>query len=344
MYSREDFVTTTLIARTPRGDSRPDSGSTSIVEMVTDHADQTKIKSRLSASPRDGSELSLREIESEIYAVPTSDGEAIRRVSPEKVVISAEEMCGKITLKENGLYARLDFWNGSTLQRRFTSDGDFTVHYIREDLTLELNSRGEAKFFPRSALLKSPEEVYEFNWLMGTMRTTDSSNTTFLINKDGSYEISKLPLSESLPTKRPLTALKDGHLVASLLRSEWTPDDSIPRNPPRLFIIEEDGSGMELMRDLDMIPYLRRESNNPQTTIVEEKLEEDPGAVGVSVVTKVDALEDGVKLKDSVITYRMLTRYPPMTKATRRQLLAEMSQYREWQAEKEERSDRLLNI
>ncbi|KAI8837572.1 hypothetical protein BC829DRAFT_43618 [Chytridium lagenaria] len=180
-------------------------------------------------------------------------------------------MGAKVVIKDNGLFMRLEFWNGAVLQRRFSGDGDFTIHYIRDDYTLELNSKGESKFIPKHYLPKSPEEIYEFNWLLGTLQTVDSSNTSFTINADGSFEVTKVPATDR-PTSPSRTrgVQKDGTLVSALLRSEWSPDPTVPRNPPRLFVIDEDGSGVELLRDMDLIPYLRREINNPETTIVEE--------------------------------------------------------------------------
>ncbi|KAJ3095957.1 hypothetical protein HDU97_006343 [Phlyctochytrium planicorne] len=310
---RQDYVTATIISKGLH--NAMDSSGTAVptinanFDVTVEHPDQTRLKTSFSmpVKPQYGAGRDIGEdFESELYGTAQGrteeEGGAVR-IHSEKTVISNDDIGVTVTVKDGGMFSRLDFFNGTSLQRRFNADGDYEFQLIRDDCIVDVASKGGGKFVPRGAFSSHSKEMFTFNWIFGSLQVEDATGSLFTVSGDGSYEIEK-PL-KSAGLKRNEQEQKPLSNLDELLKDDAKIcEQDTPRNPPRLFVVEPDGSGFELLRDVDIVPYLQKQRDNPDATIVQESIEDDPDAIGINVVTKLDRFEGISKLCEPLVTYR----------------------------------------
>ncbi|KAJ3114084.1 hypothetical protein HDU96_002579 [Phlyctochytrium bullatum] len=313
VYVREDLITTTIGIKPVSNPNIAESERKCYVDVTTEYPDSVKVKTRYNAKSGNAGfdyDRILECAEASIFGPsPTKEASTGLSLSLEKSAILGLDPCGRVTLKENGAFAKIEFGNGTVLQRRVNLETkEFTIQYIKDDLRLELDSSGHGKLIARPLLTSDGSDLYEFNWLKGTIQTIDETKTKFVVNSDGSYQSRKISPANSDTERNERPSLvaplpPSTSIVSSLVRGERLSASINVRNPPRLFVLEEDGSGLELLRDTDLIPFLRREYENPDSTIVEEPSEDDPNIIHVNVVTKLRTSDPSTQ--QPLVTYRV---------------------------------------
>lgn len=125
--------------------------------------------------------------------------------------------------------------------------------------------------------------------------------------------------------QKPASPLKSavGENLKSLISGKVPLPSPVQGNLPRLFAIREDGSGTELLRDDQLLAYFKDAVKDPETEVIEERLQEG-GALSIIVVKPLHVS------KSRNLVYRQLNRYPPLDTSRRLQVKAEVQKYREW--------------
>jgi hypothetical protein len=82
--------------------------------------------------------------------------------------------------------------------------------------------------------------------------------------------------------------------------------DNVPlSNPPKLFIVEENGTGVELLRDQDLLSYLNSECANPLNDVREASLAHMSKSVALTVTSPNNPLHKvNPPVYNSVTTFR----------------------------------------
>ncbi|KAJ3229236.1 Sperm-associated antigen 17 [Chytriomyces hyalinus] len=206
----------------------------------------------------------------------------------------------KVTMKDAGRHAVLRFSDGSVLEKSVLEDGcvSYKIQNDARHFQFETALNGSSTFTPILANSHgtdpSSTTEYKFNWIQGTLDATDSDGTKFTINKDAVCSIveasrpsttatatSVQPEGENaafVPARGFVKSLVE--LSPALLRGSGG-----PRNPPRVFVVGDDGAGVQFLRDVDLIHYFKRQLVNPDAEILEEVLADGSG-LGVNVVGK----------------------------------------------------------
>ncbi|KAJ3243282.1 Sperm-associated antigen 17 [Chytriomyces hyalinus] len=212
----------------------------------------------------------------------------------------------KVTMKDAGRHAVLRFTDGSVLEKSVLEDGCVSYR-IQNDARLfhfETALNGSSTFTPILANSHgtdpSSTTEYKFNWIQGTLDATDSDGTKFTINRDAVCSIAEASRPSTTTTTTTTTttpsvqaegataSLVPAHgfvkslagLSPALLRGSRG-----PRNPPRVFVVGDDGAGVQFLRDVDLIHYFKRQLLNPDAEILEEVLADGSG-LSVNVVGK----------------------------------------------------------
>ncbi|KAJ3088936.1 hypothetical protein HK102_007589 [Quaeritorhiza haematococci] len=263
--------------------------------------------------------------------------------------------------------------NKMKIERTAKSSSDKEVIYVIEkpQLKIQISNLGPFTFIPTpssagESTLGSERaiNVYRGNWLLGTVESCDSSGNRFEVSSSGEAHVSAsrilpkavIPFQYNGPigsfvknfldyyngirssTKPQSSSLRPSSSISAHTNSSLSLENG--RNPPRLFVISEDGSGYELIRDADMVPYFLQSFADPNVEIFEEEATVNSMALGVTVVTGGKRTANvGRQQGTGIPTYRQLVRYPPLTPQVRESVLNTCTKYQDFQKYKRELSD-----
>jgi len=102
-------------------------------------------------------------------------------------------------------------------------------------------------------------------------------------------------------------------------------------NSPKLLFIYEDGTGFELLRDIDIYHMINEMNINTEKDVIEEPLSDDSKGISVTITKKLNTNNIGLNIADSkIILYKQLIRYPQLTLSDRQQILDELTYYNNW--------------
>ncbi|KAJ3142022.1 Sperm-associated antigen 17, partial [Irineochytrium annulatum] len=268
--------------------------------VLTEHADQTRFISTF-AEPF--------VMESDPYGSNVTTTTTVESTGLATVTISQKD-ANKTVFLPNGATVTC---SGFGDNERF---GKFKI--VQPSCIMEVDVNGGAKFIAAEQIHPA-DEVYAMDWMNGTFETTDSNGTTFKIAGDGT--ISAETHTEHAMKPRPPPPAgpqpEEEGLLNYLVNKPYEVDAGAPSNPPRLFVIEEDGSGWELLRDQDMIPFLKANLAHSSTSIKEEVSSEGLG-------TSITVVMNSETPAGPLVTYRQCVRHPPLDRALKEQLSNEL--------------------
>ncbi|RKO87711.1 hypothetical protein BDK51DRAFT_38526 [Blyttiomyces helicus] len=239
--------------------------------------------------------------------------------------------------------SRVMFGDGGVVER--DSDGKFIVH--KSDGTLEVEPTGTAVYSPYTAHTPDPDEAkheYRVNWLEGTLHATDPAGYVFSVKKDGEAKATPPttpPASHYIPSPSP------GTLVTTLTHGHPATPSIPPGNTPRLFVLREDGTGCELLRDTDLVDYLCDQVHD-QHAEVSEECAVDGGGFTVVTVIEGSAGSGGVggALDDEdegIVVHRQLARYEPLAAPLRTRIRGILAAHDEFMRAQNVTSDDSVN-
>ncbi|KAI8615146.1 hypothetical protein BC830DRAFT_321220 [Chytriomyces sp. MP71] len=249
-----------------------------------------------------------------------ADGTLLQTDVTAGVVMVEKEGMAKVIFKGDGKSVLLKLKDGSIVEKTESDHAKAKYKISDEYNTFEFETSldGLSSFRVKS----SPDQfvTYKFDWMNGTLETLDSSGTKFIVTSSGAcstVEESQVPLASAGDN---VVRNKCPGFVRSLVDTPILPLDSSARNPPRLFIIDENGSGIQLLRDLDLVPYFKKQLHNPNCEILEEILEE----LCVTLIGKEYGQTEG---SNDIVIYRQLTRHGEISANKRAQIKADIDAY-----------------
>lgn len=177
--------------------------------------------------------------------------------------------------------------NKTTIRRGVKLCGKAQETFVfleKSNLSIEADTLGHLVINARSHSIKDPgfKTVLKLNWLEGSLEMSDGSGTQFQVTKNGDTSIQKTPVSHPSSPAQPL-GFPAGRNLASLLSEETPLPSPFPGNTPRLFVIYEDGSGVELLRDDRLVGYFKDRLRDTKTEIIEEVSQDNDGVSLVSI-------------------------------------------------------------
>lgn len=128
--------------------------------------------------------------------------------------------------------------------------------------------------------------VFTFNFCEKTISTVDLAGNKFDVNANG--ESSAVAGKHNAATD---TVICDTLPLREFIRAKKPANCSSHARGPRLFALKPDGSGMEILRESDLLPELVKLSEDPQTAMHESPVTFDDADASVtstcvSVLTK----------------------------------------------------------
>ncbi|ORX54656.1 hypothetical protein BCR36DRAFT_581541 [Piromyces finnis] len=126
-------------------------------------------------------------------------------------------------------------------------------------------------------------------------------------------------------------ATLNNKLIKNLMKNSFSEKFISNGNTPKLFFIHEDGTGIELLRDVDVFHSINEMDINIDKDIIEEPLADDSNGVSVTITKKLDSRNISFNINDSkIIIYKQLVRYPKLTLNNRNLILDELIYYNNW--------------
>jgi len=120
-------------------------------------------------------------------------------------------------------------------------------------------------------------------------------------------------------------------LIKNLMKTSFSEKMISNGNSPKLLFIYEDGTGFELLRDVDIYHTINEMNINIEKDIIEEPLTDNSKGISVTITKKMDKKNIGFNIADSkIILYKQLIRYPQLTLSDRKQILDELNYYNNW--------------
>ncbi|KAJ3103921.1 hypothetical protein HDU97_009733 [Phlyctochytrium planicorne] len=243
-------------------------------EVFSEHIDRTKIASHFNGNG---------------FALSENPWENRKPVS---VTVSSPRFATVSFNKEDEVKIVLP--NGACLERKAGGQSNDAGHcvfsFTMESLSLSFSSYGSCTYKP----FKTSKEQYNINWVQGNLSVDDDDNT-IRIEELKVVEASRKQGSTPKTTK---TAAKSkGSLLKQLMESSSSTISNIS-NPPRVFVVEEDGSGYEILRDEDIWRFLARKTNQSGYEVTEDHNDHDNTA-RVKIAASLDGLcerDNGTKL------------------------------------------------
>ncbi|KAJ8331564.1 hypothetical protein O5D80_000476 [Batrachochytrium dendrobatidis] len=268
-----------------------------------------------------------------------ADGTVFTSVPQVSTVIEAPE-CPTILL-ENGKDVTT-FSPCFSIERRFNEYKEHTskvsekvksailnehsVFYIKKnDMRIKLESTGKVQIQLFSAKdNQQPSNNMNIDWHKGIFEYADTDGQIYKINEMGKAEV-----QESNVPKQASTFSFGGKLVQESLEKA-DPTAILFGNQPKLFVIHHDGSGKQLLTDIDMKYYFSNHSNTFLQT--NEEVTEDVASVAVTFISKyVPAFGT-----NSIMTYRQTCRHQQLDPVTRNKVETE---FREFEARRASRGE-----
>ncbi|KAJ3227769.1 hypothetical protein HK099_000442 [Clydaea vesicula] len=257
-------------------------------------------------------------------------------------------------------YAKLEFQKESLtsclklsneIQIAQTRNSDNSIKFVIKmpDALVQIQSDGQAYFLPLlkqnspldeiSAGKKSLSDVdistnslvHSFNWFENLYKHIDVDGTTFEINDKQEFLFASAVNNVSSRTNHQLQNFSVGTLTDNLISHFGkdfnfsglaTEEKNAIYNCPRLFLINQDGSGFELLRDRDLFFYLREQSSNPNTSICEEAVDGEEGSISVSILS-----QEINETSSQQIKFRHLVRHPELTVEGNNNLKVEIEKF-----------------
>ncbi|KAJ3298893.1 hypothetical protein HDU79_005265 [Rhizoclosmatium sp. JEL0117] len=228
------------------------------------------------------------------------------------------------TIKDAGNKIVVRLVDGTTVEQ--TDKTHYRIYNDIHTYDFETSTTGQSKFtVMHSKRPTSGSNVeYALDWVNGTFESTDALGSRYEVNPAGICSVS--PAMDGRPSITQLsnaaqaaTVDASGNYVKCFLERPISRPLSSPSNPPKLFIIEDDGSGVQLLRDVDLFPFFKDQICNPNTEILEDPMLSDGLGLFVTVIGKSPI--DTKKLSSGeVVFYRQLLKYPTMTRDRRNQI------------------------
>lgn len=145
---------------------------------------------------------------------------------------------------------------------------------------------------------------------------------------------------ESPSGSKIIESVSTGALVPTLLSQSSKSKIQSKPNAPKLFIIREDGSGCQLLRDFDVLPYLRDCDADNETEILEDSLDVEKNAFCVTVVKERSQKEAPIgKSVSPSLVFRQLVRFQPLNEPFRKQFISNLVEYQKWKTDVDSHSD-----
>ncbi|KAJ3033735.1 Sperm-associated antigen 17 [Rhizophlyctis rosea] len=313
--------TTSHDPRTNSWTSTDQSGKR-ITTIPNSEAFSTQLQLVVEKDPATGRVVTTRE--DMVTVTKTEDGKIVTEHCDQTVIISKPgevevdcEGLGTVTfMNDGGVRVRLP--DGTiAFRQQGGKEGEEAVFIVQKpDIILEVSTSGHARMYPDRTFPDTDSNVYHINWLEGTLNLSDSNQIHFTIDANGlaqvsptTYRIATPPSPHNLPAPT----------IQNLLNAAQDRLPQIP-NAPRLFVINPDGSGVALWRDVDLITYFKEQLASPDVEITEEIiLREEGGSArdidGVSVMVVGPPKGNrghGVR-EGEFLVYRQLTRFPTLT-------------------------------
>ncbi|XP_021778435.2 sperm-associated antigen 17 isoform X3 [Papio anubis] len=145
----------------------------------------------------------------------------------------------------------------------------------------------------------------------------DPEGNTFQVMADGS-------ISTILPEKKledDLNEKPEGYDSLSSMHLEKNHQQIYGEHVPRFFVMYADGSGMELLRDSDIEEYLSLAYKEPNTVVLQEPVQEQPGTLTITVLRPFhEASPWLIKKEDTIVPPNLRSRswetFPSVEKKT----------------------------
>ncbi|TPX48096.1 hypothetical protein SeMB42_g02406 [Synchytrium endobioticum] len=195
------------------------------------------------------------------------------------VMVSQTDGVMSVTLRENLVISAV-------------GTGQITLQ--QGDVSLLANSDSTASI----RVDRYPSASCEINCSQGTIQVVDSDGTTMYL--PSSNEL-RPDFTSATPSVSLLDACAAGTLSHTLLQQSHTVQSRL-LNAPQLFLLFDNFTAIELLRDEDAIKVIKEAYDNPNLEICEEDLKDDTGAVAINISSYT---------ADNKLEYtRQLVRYP----------------------------------
>jgi hypothetical protein len=214
--------------------------------------------------------------------------------------------------------------NGTTVVRGTKLVGKTTETFIfieSSDLTIEVDTLGSVTV--NNTTLKEPVQfktLLKMNWIEGSFEMIDNANGKFAMDKMGEFTDVEPETVET--TQNSFTS---EFSVKNLASGSIYNDKLFTGNIPRFFVLHEDGTGYELLRDEQLIKYFRKKLSDPKTAISEQHI---PETDAHSIIVLSPLFMGGYQ--SNAIGYRQLLRYSPLQPEIRAKIKHQVNEYNTW--------------
>ncbi|TPX65553.1 hypothetical protein SpCBS45565_g05046 [Spizellomyces sp. 'palustris'] len=277
-------------------------------QITCQHADGTSIATKLAGG--------------------TSELETEETCKPVEINVKCRGYASLMYNRSSGV-TRLEFPNKIVVERWLNSgESEASYRILKGDLLLEIDCTGKALFKPASYQQQDHEEAgsHYINWLDGSLVMHDWAGNRFEIDKSGQSSVNLMQTdgdAASTPSQESIASLLGQRaLCKSLSNISFRPG-----NAPRLFLLREDGSGLELLRDLDTLDYLIEYKDKPTVKIIDEPLQQSPSSLCLTILVTDDDTEDSHIAKSqqgAIVKYRQLICHPRVTQHKRKLVMSDM--------------------
>ncbi|KAJ3074070.1 Sperm-associated antigen 17 [Podochytrium sp. JEL0797] len=269
-----------------------------------------------------------------VFGIPTIVSPPMK---PDAFVVTIEKPeSPKYVVADSGNKVTIRLMDGTTVEQ--TNRTQYKIFNDIHTFEFETNTQtGDSQFTLLHNHSKKPNPTqqphtasHSFNWLNGTFDSTDSTGTNFSISPTGECTVTDPePTTTPTTTSTPhVTDITSPEYIHRLVTSPPATSVTSPRNPPKLFIIQDDGSGVQLLRDADLLAFFKDQMRNPHTEVLE-----DAGAVGDGVGLFVTVVGKPVgSVADATMTpvfYRQLLKCPPLNAEMRTNLSRDVQTFLE---------------
>ncbi|KAJ3111003.1 Sperm-associated antigen 17 [Physocladia obscura] len=230
------------------------------------------------------------------------------------------------TIKEGGKKVLIKFDDGTTVEQQNGDQKIFKIFNKTYAFEFELYLGGESafRFLPERATENLNSE-YKINWKDGTFSTVNDTGVKFSVDEIGNCFASETVPSQPISTEKNLRNIdfSECEYIKKLLETRIASTNSI-HNPPKLFIINDDGSGVQLHRDIDLQPYFKVQIQNSNVEIVEEAFTGDGLGISVTFIEKIHLDLNKKQGSAHVVEYRQLFRYQDLNDETRKKITTDL--------------------
>eukprot|EP00698_Gefionella_okellyi_P020056 TRINITY_DN6249_c0_g1_i1.p1 TRINITY_DN6249_c0_g1~~TRINITY_DN6249_c0_g1_i1.p1 ORF type:complete len:1750 (+),score=491.00 TRINITY_DN6249_c0_g1_i1:80-5329(+) len=271
------------------------------------------------------------------------------------------------------------------------------IDRLRENVVLQIAdgsavrvTDGQATFEPAKLhpLGADPSQLIAHNVFVTDLRTgqiqeVDAEGNSFVVSPEGALKVSLIHEPEDqlvklgeideqdadgteAPTQKPAEPVKASMATETALAGFAARDLSNEpvSHPPRVFVVSNDGSAMELLRASDIAPFAARMESDPGTQILEEAIGGDDGARQVTYLTRlavkhrshgdhniklpgVAAVDRGYQAATearNVLLFRQLVYAPPLSNADADQLHSDLMSFEAWRQRRDNYAASMMEI